>query len=415
MIKISFLLFFTIRIIQIAGQEYKLYAGIGNNPDQDLNIDNNYIYNFQDSVVKYFISGQVLNIFNEPVDSVKVITSIDEFKDSAYSNYDGFYKLNLPSFEKPRGRSMNLEFHKNDYKYFDTTFFYVPKKDFGPIKVKLVPKYKILLKGRIFVANIPLEDVDVTVIHNEDIDKVRTLNCYYDKENYWNCLYLGMFKSEIVTENPEDTVYLKFSKEGYKSQEHKLKFSDYSGELIRYRMVYADTVPYLPDKNIGLKIAWPVTSNADWYLGLSCYRLAGIGNFKRLAVGADVSMVTSGQIVEYETLPGIEKDFDSTYVTGFAGPSALLYLTKPYLRRFSTYIGCTFAFAFNNGEISYQPIAGTRFFLDMNKSISIEFRYLSYNFDKKKYRFNYLGQAESYYANKLDERLILNFGLQISF
>jgi hypothetical protein len=415
MIKISFLLLFSIHIILLTGQEFKLSAGSGNKPDQDLSIYNNSVYNSQDSVTKYFINGQVLNIFNEPVDSVKVITSLDEFRDSVYSNYDGLYKINLPTFEKPRGRAMNLEFHKNDYKSFDTVFFYVPKKDFGPIKVKLIPKYKILLKGRIFVANMPLEDVNVTVIHNESIDKVRTLSCYYDKENYWNCLYLGMFKSEIVTENPEDTVYLKFSKDGYRSQEYKLKFSDYSGELIRYRMFYADTVPYLPDNNIGLKIAWPVTSSADWYLGLSFYRLLGIGKFERLAVGADISMVTSGQIIEYETLPGIEKDYDSTYITGFAGPSALLFLTKPYLRRFSTYIGCTFALAFNNGEISYQPFTGTRFFLDMNKSINVELRYLSYNFDIKRYRFNYLGQAESYYANKLDERLILNFGLQINF
>ena len=388
--RISLLLVFAIHIIQIEGQKV-------------------------DTTSDYYIDGHVLSIFNEPVDSVKIILRTKLFRDSSYSDYEGFYRVNLPDFKKPRGRAVNIEFHKKDYKYFDTTFYYVPDGKNDPIRVKLVPRYKILLKGRILVANMPLEDVKVKIIHNNEIYNTKTLNCYYDKDDYWNCLYHGMFKSEIVTDNPEDTVYLRFSKVGYKSQEYKLKFADYSGELIRYRMVYADTLPYLPGNNISLKIAWPVTSSADWYLGLSYYRLLKIAELRRIAAGVDVSMVTSGQIIEYETLPGIEEDFDSTYITGFAGPSLLFFLTKPYTRRFSTYVGCTFAFAFNNGEITYQPVAGTRFFLDMNKSISIDFRYLSYNFDIKKFRFNYLGQAESYYASKLEERLILNFGLQICF
>ncbi len=414
--KISLLLIFSFKIIQIAGQDYLLQSGIDNNPVPDLSKYNNSYNNYKnDTVSDYYVDGQVLSIFNEPVDSVKILLNTSEFRDSSYSNYEGFYRLYLPSFEKPRGRGITLEFHKKDYKYFDTTFFYVPNRENDTIIVKLVPRYRILLKGRIFVANLPLEDVNVKITHNEDIYNTRTLSCYYDDEDYWNCLYLGMFKSEIVTDNPEDTVYLKFSKVGYKSQEYKLKFADYSGELMKYRMVYADSLPYMPRHNIGLKIAWPVTTNADWFLGLSYYRLLKIAEFRRIAAGIDVSMVTSGQLVEHETLPGIEEDYDSTYITGFAGPSMLIYLTKPDIRRFSTYIGCTFAFAFNNGGITYQPIVGTRFFLDMNKSVSIDFRYLSYNFDIKKYNFNYLGQAGSYYANKLEERLILNFGLQICF
>ena len=74
-----------------------------------------------------------------------------------------------------------------------------------------------------------------------------------------------------------------------------------------------------------------------------------------------------------------------------------------------------FSFKFNDAEFVYQPFAGVRFFLDMNKSISIDIRYLTYHFDAKRYSFNYLGNADSYDINKSDERLIINLGLQICF
>jgi hypothetical protein len=224
-----------------------------------------------------------------------------------------------------------------------------------------------------------------------------------------------MFKSEIVAENPDDTIIMEFSKLGYKSQKHKLLFADYTGELAKYRMKYADTIPNLPDNNLGLKIAWPIGKESGWFLGLSYYRLLGIYNFKRIATGLDVSIVTSNQSVEHETLPGNQESFDSTYINGFAGPSVLLYLTKPYIRRFSTYVGCTFAFTFGSGEFTCQPLAGTRYFLDMNKSVSFDLRYLSYRLDVKRFNFNYLGQAENYFTSKLDERFIFNIGLQICF
>ncbi len=410
MIRFSLLIILFIQLIQITGQDNGLHLSFNYNPDDRLSF-----YYSDDTTSKHFIDGQVLNIFNEPVDSVKILTRINEFKDSLYCNYDGIFRINLPFFEKYTGKKINLEFHNDDYKYFDTTFFYFPVKDPVSLKVRLIPKYKILLKGRIFIANVPLEDVDVSISHNDVIHNVKTLNCYYDDEDYWNCLYLGMFKSEIVTEDPEDSIYMKFSKVGYKSQEHKLKFADYSGELMRFRMNYADTVPYLPDNNLGLKIAWPVRPEANWFLGLSYYRLLKTGNFKRVAAGIEASLATSRETVKYETLPGIEENFDSIYVTGFAGPSVLLFFTRPYIRRFSTFAGCTFAFAFNNGEVAFQPFAGTRFFLDMNKSISLGIRYLSYHYELKRYNFNYLGQPDSYFNDKLEERLIVNMGLQICF
>ena len=416
MVKISFLFILTIQIVQIFGQDDGLKLNIAYNSDYDFNSYNKHGYSFyDDSISDYFIEGLVLNIFNEPVDSVKILARISDFKDSSYCNYDGLFKIYLPDDKKLSRKKISLEFHKNDYNYFDTAFIYLPVKGPSSIKVKLFPKFKILLKGRIYIGNVPLEDVNVTISYDDDIYNLRTLGCYYDDENYWNCLYQGMFKSEIVAENPEDTILIGFSKLGYKSQEHKLKFADYTGELVKYRLKYADTVPNLTDNNLGLKISWPIGPESGWFLGLSYYRLLNIRNFKRIAAGLDVSVVTSNQSIDHETLPGIEVPFDSTYINGFAGPSILLYLTKPDIRRFSTYVGCTFAFSFNSGEFTYQPIAGTRFFLDMNKSFSFDVRYIAYHLDVKRFNFNYLGQAESYFSNKLDERILLNLGLQICF
>jgi hypothetical protein len=408
MLRTLFVLIFCIRIFYAIGNDrgYLLYNSSCGIPDCRFENDTSF---------KFCINGQVLNIFNEPVDSIVVIGELPDFKDSVYSDVNGFYKICVPNEKSRRAQKMMLRFVKEDYKPFDTTFYYSYRDKDVYFEVKLIPKYKILVKGRVLAGNMPVENVEVIISHNKKDYRVKTLDCYYDDENYWNCLYQGMFKHEIVTDDPNDSIYLYFSKPGFRSMQYKFRFADYTGELVKYKMIYADSIPELPDNSFNLKLAYPLSSESGWFLGLSYYRLIKTGNFKRLAPGIEISMVTLNQNIDYVTFSGLETSYDTTYITGMAGPSLLLYLTKPYIRRFCAYLGSTFALSFRGAESVYQPFAGVRFFLDMNKSVSIDIRYLKYSYDAKRYRFNYLGNADSYFFNKSDERLLINLGLQICF
>jgi hypothetical protein len=368
-----------------------------------------------DTIPSPSITGQILNIFNEPVDSVLVIISLNDFKDSSYCDYNGLFNTYLPHEKSLPGAMINIMFINEDYRAYDTTFIYSGPEKLTLIKVKLYPKYKILVKGRIMAGHTAIEDVDVIISHNDNIYKLKTKSCYYDDEDYWNCLYQGMFKQEIVTENPDDTIFLHFSKSGYKEQEHNFRFADYSGELVKYKMNYADSIPNLPFNNFNLKLACPLGTESGWFMGLSYYRLLKTFNIVRLATGIDIAVLTLREAVEQSTFSGLESSFDTTYVNILGGPSLLFYVTKPNIRKFNTYIGSTFAFKFSDAEFVYQPFAGIRFFLDMNKSISIDIRYLAYHFDAKRYRFNYLGRAYGYNVNISDDRVIINVGLQICF
>ena len=368
-----------------------------------------------DTSLHICISGQALSIFNEPVDSVKVIAGTQDYKDSVYGDFNGFYKIIMPNEQGRRGQKMTLRFTRDDYKTFDTTFYYSFRDTDAYLEARLIPKYKILVKGRVLAGNMPVENVEVVIIHNKKTYRVKTLDCYYDDESYWNCLYQGMFKHEVSTDDSNDTIYLYFSKPGFKPAQYKFRFADYTGELVKYKIRYADSIPGLRDNSFNLKLAYPLSSGSGWFLGGSYYRLIKIGEFRRVAPGIEVSMVTLNEDIEYVTFSGLETSYDTTYITGMAGPSLLLYLTRPERRRFCTYLGSTFAWSFNNAEFIYQPFAGMRFFLDMNKSVSVDLRYLSYHFDAKGYTFNYLGNANSYFLNKSDERLLINLGLQICF
>jgi hypothetical protein len=368
-----------------------------------------------DTSLRICISGQALSIFNEPVDSIKVIAGTQNYKDSVYGDFNGFYKIIMPNEQGRRGRKMTLRYSRDDYKTFDTTLYYSFRDTGAYLEVKLIPKYKILVKGRVIAGNMPVENVEVAISHKKKTYRVKTLDCYYDDENYWNCLYQGMFKHEVVSDDPNDTIYLYFSKPGFKPAEYKFRFADYTGELVKYRIKYADSIPGLRDNSFNLKLAYPLSSGSGWFLGGSYYRLIKIGKFRRLAPGIEVSMVTLNENIAHVTFSGLETSYDTTYITGMAGPSLLFYLTRPEIRRFCTYLGSTFAWSFNNAEFIYQPFAGVRFFLDMNKSVSVDLRYLSYHFDAKRYIFNYLGNADNYFINKSDERLLINLGLQICF
>ena len=136
----------------------------------------------------------------------------------------------------------------------------------------------------------------------------------------------------------------------------------------------------------------------------------------RFRPGLEITMSTHKRSISLSALPGAsETKFDTVYTNFFIGPSFLFFLTKPHIRRFSTYFGSTFSLTFNGGEFVWQPFIGTRYFIDMRKSICLDFRYISYRLNAKNYTFNYLGNAIGENEEIGVDRILINIGVQINF
>lgn len=364
---------------------------------------------------KIKISGYVKNIFYETIDSVLVILKnpVDEkIISTCYTNIDGFFTIEAD--KKYYNENLKLICTKIDYRYFET---YV-KLDSNSINlnINLTPRYKILLKGRIYIQSTPLENVNVKIIFDTNTYNLTTLGCYYDDENYWNCLYYGMFKTELITENPDDTIKIMCNKSGYKPLYYTLKFSEYDGTILKLKMKYADSIPDLGKNNFHLKFTNPFGNNSRWFLNFSYYRNIKFNKFNRLYLGGEFSLNTKTMQVSIDGLPQYLNfiSYDTSYMNYFIGPSALLSITKPEKRYFSSYISLGFLYSSANNNFILQPSLGTKIFLDMQKSLTIELRYLNYDLKIKNYIFNYYGDAIPYYKIITDKSIIFTFGLQIN-
>lgn len=364
---------------------------------------------------KIKISGYVKNIFYETIDSVLVILKnpVDEkIISTCYTNIDGFFTIEAD--KKYYNENLKLICTKIDYRYFET---YV-KLDSNLINlnINLTPRYKILLKGRIYIQSTPLENVNVKIIFDTNTYNLTTLGCYYDDENYWNCLYYGMFKTELITENPDDTIKIMCNKSGYKPLYYTLKFSEYDGTILKLKMKYADSIPDLGKNNFHLKFTNPFGNNSRWFLNFSYYRNIKFNKFNRLYLGGEFSLNTKTMQVSIDGLPQYLNfiSYDTSYMNYFIGPSALLSITKPERRYFSSYISLGFLYSSANNNFILQPSLGTKIFLDMQKSLTIELRYLNYDLKIKNYIFNYYGDAIPYYKIITDKSIIFTFGLQIN-
>jgi len=364
---------------------------------------------------KIKINGQITNIFHETIDSVLVILKnpINEaIISSCYTNNDGYFNIEVDN--RFYNDNLKLICTKIDYRYFET--FVKLDSNLINLRISLIPRYKILLKGRIYIQSTPLEDVNVQIIFDTNTYNLTTLGCYYDEENYWNCLYYGMFKAELITENPDDTIKIICKKIGYKPLYYNLKFSEYDGSILKLKMRYADSVPDLGKNNFHLKFTNPFGNNSRWFLNFSYYRNIKFNNFNRLYLGGEFSINTKTMKVNIDGLPQYLNfiSYDTSYINYFVGPSALLFITKPERRYFSSYISLGLLYSSANNNIIFQPSIGTKIFLDMQKSLNIELRYLNYDLKIKNYIFNYYGDAIPYYKTINDKSIIFTFGLQIN-
>ena len=360
------------------------------------------------------LRGQVISIFHENIDSVLIQVKTDDGEFITYGNSKGIFGIEIPSLHKRQ----EIHFHisQKDYRSLDSTFLYSPALEQHLIHVRLIPKYKILVRGRIFAMHTPLENVNVTVKHQDSIIRTKSLGCYIDDENYWNCLYDGMFKVEITTLNPHDSVWLTFSKPGFRGKHVGFVFADYKGDIMKFRLKYADSIPDFGRNNISLKMGFPNFTGKDWFIGLAYYHQIKLGRFDRLAPGIESSIIVTDYSSTLSTLPGKQDaKVDSAYVTAFAGPSLLLWITRPDRRYFSTYAGSTLNIELSTGKFAAEPFLGTRFFLDMNKSLNIEARYYSYHLNVTEYTFNEFGNAFRTDMEKVNKHFVINIGLQINF
>ncbi len=358
------------------------------------------------------IGGYINSIFHESIDSVKIIVKVDNHVIDSVFTVNGLFNIAL----KKTGKLIDLSLVHPDYHSIDTSLLF-PESGITTVYLAMRPKYKILLRGRVYAGNIPLEGVEVEIKLVEKIFNLTTRGCYYDKDDYWNCLFDGMFKLNLTTDNPNDSIYIQLSKNGMETYKKGMTVNEYSGEIMYMKMKYEKILPVVPYNNFNFKLSFPVLSfKDDWFMALSYYRLINTHSLKRFAYGFDANMYITTVRVTHNTFWGLEPStVDSTYINAFVGPSLLVWLIPPEKRKFSTYTGCTFAYNFSKPALIFQPFIGTRFFLDINKAISFEIRYCEYKADIVHYVFNPYGSAFTYSVERTFSKLHANLGIQIVF
>ncbi len=360
------------------------------------------------------IGGQVISIFHEVIDNAVISINIEGLLIDSIRTEKGLFVIPISHTQK--NKLLDIHITHPDYHSFDTSFVF-SGKELVVLSLQMTPKHKILLRGRVFAGNLPIEGANVEIIHEGEIHRLKTKGCYYDDEDYWNCLFDGMFKQELVSENLSDSIILVFESEGMETLKTSMTFSEYTGKVMQIKMKYASKLPEIPANNLNLKLAFPFsTSDHDWFVDLSYYRVLNKTSLKRIAWGIDGNMYVSSISVTYPTLPNLEPaKADSSYITGFLGPSLLFWIIRPDRRRFSTYAGCTFSILLSKPQFVLQPFIGTRYFLDINKAISLEFRYFEYDRDVTHYIFNYYGNATHYTKSQHFVKFHINLGIQVVF
>lgn len=285
------------------------------------------------------------------------------------------------------------------------------------IILELKPKFKITLRGRIYTANTPLENVNVEVTYKTDTFRLATRECFYDSEGYWNCLYHGMFKQDITIIDPNDSIKILLYKPGYRTVYSYIKLDEYSGQILNFKLSFDSYLPRIYRNNLSLKFTFPLLSESNWFVGFNYLYTLKLSTFNRLALGVEGAILMKDYQYSYQTFNGAEEAVvDTTYLIGFAGPTAVFWLTNPQFRKFSLYTGASYAYMFSNSTMNFQPFIGGRMFVDMNKAISFDVRYMSYDLDVVNYKFNEFGISERYIVTEeFSKELMISIGLHIGF
>ena len=388
-------------------------TGFDDSTDSDKKTFKNSQFNqFADSLLGTSKQILVLGIksqYRDFVDSAMV------FINNNHASYpgNGYYVVAFSG--NSTSKNIKVKIDHPEYYILDTLISRSAIKD-SRIVLELKPKFKITLRGRVYTANTPLENVDVDILFLEDTLRVKTRDCYYDAEDYWNCLYHGMFKQDISVENPHDSVKVILHKPGYITQHYYIKFDEYNGQILNFRLDFDNYLPKVYRHNLSLKFTFPIISESNWFAGFCYLYTLKLNKFNRLALGAEGAIFVKDYQYTYATFNGAENaEVDTSYLLGFAGPSAVFWITNPQLRKFSLYTGASYSYMFSNSSMIFQPFIGGRMFIDLNKAISFDVRYLKYDLDVLNYNFNPYGKLESYMKTENYEDIMISIGLHIGF
>jgi hypothetical protein len=378
---------------------------------------------YSDSLKKIFqhdlLTGYTISVFNESVADLKLIIAISPQQQLVIQpdRFGRFFILPDSSFPE----TIIISAKSEVYQPFDTSLTWKNNLQ-APVCLTLTPRYMLYLRGRVFSGSLPLPDATVEIIHINDTILTQTLDCYNDNENYWNCLYLGMFRQTIAFDNPQDSVFICIWKEGYQKRMLQFKCNEYTGDILPVKMKFSRLLPRYYQNNISLKLSPPFFHN--WMVALNYFHLFKLNNFNRLGVGLESSMLVSDITTTHNTflnpanLPDtgyFTTNADSSYISTMISPQVYFYISNPQKRYFSFYTGVSFPYIFNEGKFYIHPFIASSWFLDLNKALLVELRYAAYSFDVANFTFNPYGNAYRFEVKESFRKLILSVGLQICF
>ncbi len=366
---------------------------------------------------KKLLAGYIFSVYNEVVTGKTIRYSFDDGPEHEIScdNQGRFYII--PKDENVLRLKVTCE--SKDFHTFDTTFAWQSVRNL-PLICWLKPRYKIILRGRAIVGGLPLENVNVEITHQADTFLTQTQGCYTDDEGYWNCLYHGMFKQEIVFDNADDSVQIRLSMEGLKPINKSLTCGSYDGKVLPLKMRYADFLPELYQNQLGIRFTPPVFDN--WMVSGFYEHLFNINGFDRLGAGIEGGMFLKVLTENLPRKPGNNDtvDFeliktDTTYVTGYISPNIVFWFTNPQNRKFSLYGGISFPFIFPQKQFIVQPYLGGQFYLDLNKALFLDIKYLNYEHEIIHYTIDQNGVIEKYKQDESVSKIYFDLGIKISF
>ncbi|MBN1115995.1 MAG: hypothetical protein JXA77_02235 [Bacteroidales bacterium] len=368
---------------------------------------------------KKLLTVYTFSVFNEIVPEIQLQVSVDEENILEYTTDNKGRFFIIPGDEPIK--KIHFQCTDSNYHLLDTIVL-LESFEPEPVYLWLQPKNKLNLRCKVYAGTMPIEDVNSKIICSGKTYNNKTLGCYTDNEQYWNCLYLGMFRQQVVFENPGDSLRIEFSKEGYQNQVIQMKCNDYDGSIISVKLKYSEQLTFTPKHNFSLKATLPVFDS--WLFALGYSHLLNIGDFNRIGIGFEGGMVVSTITSELPTFPDIQNSTDSSYIvetsdtsytSGFIGPKVTIWLNNPLNRKFGMYAGISAPYFLSQKEFHLHPFIGTRIYLDLNKALFVEAKYISYKLDVLEYSFNPYGNASSNTINQSINKLLINLGLLVSF
>lgn len=355
------------------------------------------------------LTGYAVSILHEQVAFKNIEFSINNkpFSNTTTDSIGRFYMVSESEITQLR-----IKFTDPEYHVFDSTYSIDRTKRI--IAVPLSPKYKIMLRGRVFAGNIPVDGVKVKIKHKALTFNLSTLNCYTDDENYWNCLYLGMFKQAVHFEDPADSIKIEIINPGFKNKTIALVAGEYDGAVMPIKLKYENKLLRFPKHNATIKFGY--TFSKTWAVGLQYMYQLQLGGFNRLGLGVEGSMLTNSVTTTHTTFDNLpEAKAETFYTIGMIGPLVNVAITDPTNRYLNLHAGVVASILVPKAEISIQPYITGKFYLDINKALIWEVRYLEYSIDQYEYTFNQYGNSSKTKVNQNYSKVLFSLGLLVSF